>query len=261
VIAVADRLTLHRSGSGPAVLLLHPLGVDRTVWRPVVERLGGFTTLTCDLPGHGRTAVSAGPTGVGEIAAQLVSALREEAAGPVHVVGVSLGGLVAQALAAHHPEVVRRLVVVDAVAVYPPAMQTMWTDRAALVRSVGMEGVIAPTLDLWFTASTLAAGDEVVDQVSQLLRTVDPEGYAVACQLLATVDNGPLLAGIAAPTLVVCGDDDAPAFTAAAPSLAAAVQNGRLAWLTGARHAGALERPDAFADLLRSFLIEEPDEA
>lgn len=254
-------LTLHRSGTGPEVLLLHPLGVDRSVWGPVAERLDGFSVLTCDLPGHGQTPRPDGPNDVDAIAGKLAATLREQGSGTVHVVGVSLGGLVAQALAAQHPEAVDRLVVVDAVAAYPPAMRAMWSDRAALVRSAGMQAVIEPTLQLWFTAATLQGGDEVVGHVTRLLRTADPEGYAVACELLAEVDNGPLLADIEAPTLVVCGDDDAPAFTAAAPTMAAAVQDGRLVWLEGLRHAGALERPDAFADLLRSFLVEEPDQA
>lgn len=255
--------TLHRTGtaSGAPVLLLHPLGVDRSVWQTVAAGLREFTVLTCDLPGHGENPAWDRRMEVDEVAAQLATALLGTGYGPAHVVGVSLGGLVAQSLAAHHPEVVDRLVVVDAVDVYPPAMQEMWKDRADLVRAVGVQPVITATLELWFTAAARDTEGEVVEQVRRLLTSTDTEGYARACELLATVDTSPLLPRILARTLVVCGDDDAPAFTAAAPRLAAAVPHGTLAWIDHARHAGALERPEAFVELLRSFLVEETDQA
>lgn len=244
---------LSETGTGPTVLLLHPLGVDRTVWGPVARRLDGFRVLSYDLPGHGSAPVPTRSLLVGDLADQAAGVLGREP-GPAHVVGVSLGGLVGLDLAARHPERVRSLVVVDAVARYPDAMRQMWRERAQLVREEGMEPVVGPTLDLWFTARARSARTPVVEEVEALLRAADPEGYARACELLAEADTRELLPRITAPTLVVCGDDDAPPFTAAAPVLAGSVANGRLAWLLGARHAGALEQPEATADLVRAFL-------
>jgi len=143
---------------------------------------------------------------------------------------------------------------VDAVDVYPPPMRSMWQDRAALVRAEGTTPVVEPTLELWFSAEAREAGAQVVDTVRGLLLATDPEGYARACEALQTADTSELLASIRATTLVVCGEYDAPAFTAAAPRLADTVPNGRLVWLPGARHAGALEQPEAFAGLLADFL-------
>ena len=245
---------LHRTGTGPPVVLLHPLGVDHTVWAPVEAQVAGVTFLSYDLPGHGGTPAPDRRCTIDDLADQLAALLRSEDVGPASVVGVSLGGLVAQSLAARHPASVDRLVVVDAVDVYPPAMRTMWHDRAELVRSEGMAPVVQPTLDLWFTPAALEGPQEVVRTVERLLLDADPEGYARACEVLETADTGHLVARIAAPTLVVCGEDDAPPFTSAAPRLAETVKDGRLAWLDHARHAGALERPAAFASLLATFL-------
>jgi 3-oxoadipate enol-lactonase len=245
---------LQATGEGPPVVLLHPLGVDHSVWSPVTARLTGFTFLTYDLPGHGRTPAPQRRCTVDDLADQLADLLAGAGVGGAHVVGVSLGGLVAQAFAARHPDLVDHLVVVDAVDVYPPAMRTMWVDRAALVRSQGLEPVVGPTLELWFTPAARDSGDEVVDTVRRLLLDADPEGYARACETLEAADTSGQLGRIAAPTLVVCGESDAPPFRAAAPRLAGAVADGRLVWLPQAQHAGALERPDAFVDLLRAFL-------
>lgn len=249
---------LHSEGEGPPVVLVHPLGVDRTVWEPVASRLPGFTVHTYDLPGHGGTPPPQWRCTVEDLADQLAGLLTTAGVGPAHVVGVSLGGLVAQALAGRHPGLVDHLVVVDAVDVYPPVMRTMWRDRAALVRSQGMAPVLDATLDLWFSSPARESGDDVVDAVRRLVATADREGYARACEVLETADTRPLLARIAARTLVVCGEQDAPAFTAAAPRLASAVADGRLVWLPGMRHAGALERPAEFVEVLSGFLPRPP---
>jgi 3-oxoadipate enol-lactonase len=243
-----------RAGDGPPVVLLHPLGVDRTVWRQVEMAIPGFRFLTYDLPGHGATPAPGERCTVEDLSDQLADLLRTADVGPAHVVGVSLGGLVAQALAAREPALVDHLVVVDAVAVYPSAMRDMWRERAALVREQGIEPVVVPTLELWFTAGALERDEDVVRTVRRLLRDTNPEGYARACEVLESADTTDLLERITAPTMVVCGEDDAPAFTAAAPLLAESVAGARLEWLTGVRHAGAFEHPSAFAALLASFL-------
>lgn len=249
---------LHSAGEGPPVVLVHPLGVDHTVWTPVASGLTGFSVHTYDLPGHGSTPAPRQRCTVDDLALQLAALLGDAGVGPAHVVGVSLGGLVAQALAARHPGTVDHLVVVDAVDVYPPPMRTMWRDRAALVRSEGMEPVVQATLELWFSASARDTGQAVVETVRDLVAGADPEGYARACEVLETADTSPLLADIAAPTLILCGEQDAPAFTAAAPRLAAAVQHGRLTWLPDLRHAGVLERPAELVDALLDFLPASP---
>jgi 3-oxoadipate enol-lactonase len=245
--------TLHRSGEGSPVLLLHPLGVDRTFWAGV-PGLDGMEVLTYDFPGHGETPVPDGPYTVEDLTEQAAALVTGAGAGPVDVVGVSLGGLVAQRLAAVRPDLVRRLVVVDAVVVYPPALRQQWRDRAATTPEQGLEPLVGPTLALWFTAGLLAEGGPVVERVRSTFLGGDPLGYAYACRALEEVDLTDVVGRITAPTLVVCGEDDAPPFTAAARELAETLPDARLVWLSPARHAGVLEQPEQFAAALAAFL-------
>ncbi|MGY1622302.1 alpha/beta fold hydrolase [Geodermatophilus sp. SYSU D00965] len=245
---------LHRTGEGSPVLLLHPLGVDAGFWDDVVPALSGHEVLTYDFPGHGATPVPEQPYTIEDLTEQAAALLTEAGAVPADVVGVSLGGLVAQRLAACHPELVRRLVVVDAVVVYPPPLKQQWRDRAAAAPAQGMAPFVDPTLSLWFTADTLAAGGPVVERVRRTVADADPRGYAAACAALEEVDQTGLVGRITAPTLLVCGEDDAPPFTVAARELAATLPDARLVWLSPARHAGVLEQRDAFVDALTGFL-------
>jgi 3-oxoadipate enol-lactonase len=77
----------------------------------------------------------------------------------------------------------------------------------------------------------------------------DPEGYARTCDVLADVDLRDHVAALTVPTVVVCGQDDAPAFRDAATWLARATGDGTVHWLPG-RHACAVENPAKFAELL-----------
>jgi 3-oxoadipate enol-lactonase len=251
---------LHSTGDGPPVLLLHPLGVDRSFWDAVVPALEGFEVLTYDFPGHGVTRAPEQPYTVEDLADQARTLLTDGGYTRVDVVGVSLGGLVAQRLAADAPDLVRRLVVVDAVAVYPEPLREMWRERAARAPVEGMAPFVDPTLALWFTADLLAEGGEVVESVRRALLDADPHGYALACRALAQADVTDAVNRIVAPSLVVCGVDDAPPFTAAATDLAARLPRGRVVWLAPARHAGVLEQPEQFATALLGFLTVHREE-
>jgi 3-oxoadipate enol-lactonase len=252
---------LHRTGEGTPVLLLHPLGVDRSFWDGVVPALDGSEVLTYDFPGHGETPVPPEPYTIEDLAGQARDLLAEAGSARVDVVGVSLGGLVALRLAADNPDLVRRLVVVDAVAVYPEPMREMWRDRAARAPAEGVEPFLDPTLALWFTAGRLAEGGPVVEAARRAFLAGDARGYALACQALEQADVTGVLDRITAPTLVVCGEDDAPPFTAAAREFAERLPDARIVWLAPARHAGVLEQPEQFREALVGFLGEARTEA
>jgi 3-oxoadipate enol-lactonase len=213
--------------------------------------------LSYDLPGHGSTPTPDADYTVEELTDQAAALLRAADVGPAHLVGVSLGGLVAQDLAARHPSLVGRLVVVDAVAVYPAPLRQQWRDRAARTPAEGLAPLLDPTLALWFTADRLRDGGAVVERVRRTFLAGDPRGYARACTALEAVDLTDRTDRIQAPTLVVVGEDDAPPFTIAAQTLVELVPGARLVTLAPARHAGVLEQPEQFTRALLAFLREE----
>ena len=251
-------LVLHSEGEGEPLLLLHPLVVDRHVWDGISAELPGFRVLTYDFPGHGEAPPPSRTTSIEELAEQLAALLDEHGLSGVHVAGVSLGGLVAQVLATTRPDLVAALALVDAVATYPEPVRQQWRDRQVSAREQGMEHLVEPTLALWFTAQAREQGHPAVALVERAVRAMDPEGYARTCESLETVDLTPLAARITAPTLVVCGEDDAPPFVAAAPWFAATIPGARLVWLSPARHAGVLEQHEQFVTALREFLATRP---
>ncbi len=238
------------------VILLHSLGSDRHFWHDVIPHLATDRVCALDLPGHGQGQDLPAGAGLEFLAASVISEMDAMGIRQADVIGVSLGGLVAQYLASRSPDRVRRIVLVDTVTVYPQQMRKMWTDRSALVRAAGTDAVVQATLDMWFTSEFLGSGSAAVGRTRDTLVAMSAEQYARNCELLAAVDVQDDVARIAAPTLVVCGDGDGPAFVAAAQSLAAGLNTASLEWLDG-RHAVVLERPAEFAQLVNSFLADQ----
>jgi pimeloyl-ACP methyl ester carboxylesterase len=214
-----------------------------------------MASITYDLPGHGASARRPLDT-VEAMADQLAAILAISGLRRAHVVGVSLGGLVAQHFAVRYPDRLDRLILVDTVACYPPAVQQQWKQRAATARSAGMAPLIEATLATWFTPRFLSANGPVVTAVRRMLAAADPDGYAITCEALASADTTAVASSISAPTLLVCGEHDLPPFRDAAGWFAAQILRSQVAWLPEVQHAGVLERSTAFITAVRSFLAE-----
>lgn len=244
----------HESGDGTPIVLLHCLGVDHRFWDFASELENEFRLLRYDLPGHGETPVPAAPYTIEDLAEQTARILRVRNISKAHVAGISLGGLIAQQFAATYPAMVDRLILIDTTPRYVDEMRRMWAARAQTAREEGVAALVEGLLPIWFSAECLARNPPAVRYVREVLAYTPGEGYALACEALAVADLRTGAARITAPTLVVCGDDDIPSFLDAARWLQENIANARLAWITGARHASVIERPEQALQLMRDFM-------
>jgi len=247
-------IRLHRAGSGPALVMLHCLGMTHHLW----DCLGGladrYTLLSYDLPGHGETPVPAAPYGVEQLAAQLAGVLRREGIAKAHIMGISLGGLVAQCFAATESAMTDRLVLCDTTPRYTDEARDMWVVRAAAARQDGAASLLPMIEKIWFTPAFVAADPPAVRLVRDTFRACSGEGYALACEALGAADLRDLAPRIKAPTLVVCGADEGQAFKDAAVWLRDNIAGARLEMIPSAGHASVLEQPVRIEALLREFL-------
>jgi 3-oxoadipate enol-lactonase len=247
-------IRLHRTGSGPTLAMLHCLGMTHHLWDCLGGLADSYTLLSYDLPGHGETAVPLAPYGVEELAAQLAGVLRREGIGKARVIGISLGGLVAQCFAATELAMTDRLVLCDTTPRYTDEARDMWVVRAAAARKDGAASLLPSIEKIWFTPGFVAANPPAVRLVRDTFRACSGEGYALACEALGAADLRDLAPRIEAPTLVVCGADEGQAFKEAAVWLRDTIAGARLEMIPSAGHASVLEQPVLIEGLLREFL-------
>jgi 3-oxoadipate enol-lactonase len=245
-----------REGKGPALVLLHCLGVDRHFWDFAAPPGSGFTVIRYDLPGHGTSAVPGSAYSIDDLADQLAAILKAQNIERASVAGISLGGLIAQNFAARYPKLVDRLILVDTTPRYTDEMRGMWAERATTARGKGVAVMVDALLKIWFSAQALIEDLPGVRYVRDTLRRASGEGYALACEALAAADLRDLVPTIKARTLVICGDDDIPSFLDAARWLSGNIKGAELLWIGGTRHASVLEKPQHAAETMKAFLTK-----
>jgi 3-oxoadipate enol-lactonase len=222
------------------VVLSNSLGTDMSMWDGLMPALKDrFRVLRYDQRGHGRTPAPPGPYSIADLGGDVLGMLDGLGLERVSFCGLSLGGMTGMWLAANAPERVERLALLSTAAHLPP--REGWTDRAARVRADGIEPLVEPSLERWFTPDV---GAETVERARQALRRVNPEGYAACCDAIADHDLRGELARIRAPTLVIAAVDDPSTPPEYGREIAEAIDGAELVVLEHGRHLVATEHPD-----------------
>lgn len=234
-------LTAIDEGSGPLVVLLHPLAQAGEFWRPLIEELSPrFRVLAPDARGHGRSTWDGTPFTVEDLASDAAQ-LIEHAGGPAAVVGMSMGGCAAIALAVRRPELVSAVVLADTTADYGPDKESAWETRAQNAVDKPREQQLAFQHDRWFSPSFLESDPDEVTRVSEIFLATDSEAHAAASRALGAYDDLEQLDQIKAPTLVLVGEEDYATPPAMARELHAGIAGSDLQVLPGTRHLSLLQ--------------------
>lgn len=256
----AGDLTVHYELSGPAespaVMFVNPLGANFHVWDPQAAALAGqFRILRYDLRGHGLTdCPPAEPTGaytIARLADDAAALLDRLGIARVHVCGLSIGGMVAQRLAATEPGRVASLVLCNTA--NRIATASVWDERIALVRRLGAEGIAPVLLGRSFTPEFAGRCPDIVRGFGNMLMRTPAEGYIGSCCAIRDADLRAEDALISCPTLVVVGDQDVATPLQTAQALCSSIRGARLEILPGAGHIATLEQPVLLSKVLESF--------
>lgn len=237
----------------PVIAFSNSLGSAVDMWRGVVAGLAGaYRCLTYDTRGHGSSGTSDAPVTVDGLADDLAGLLDALGIDRAHIVGLSLGGMIGQALASRRPEKVRTLTLIATGPHLPPP--DFWRKRAATVRAEGPAAVVDTILPRWFTAGFRERDPDAVARTRASFLRIDPAGYARCCEAIADMDLRDRLGAIAAPTLVIAGAEDPVAPPALAETLRQGIPVAELVVLPDAAHLISVEKPEAIAAHLVTFL-------
>jgi pimeloyl-ACP methyl ester carboxylesterase len=246
------RIASEERGSGFPVLLIMGLGYGRWGWEPLAKPLSErYRVLTFDNRGIGESDKPAGPYTAAELAEDALQVLDEHGVERAHVVGTSLGGMVAQELALDHPERVAKL----ALLCTTPGGET-YPIPAPTLRLFAEAPTLAPEVALRrFVENAVSARGELVDRLVAL-RTAnppDPAGWQAQAAAGTTYVN-PRVGEIAQETLVLAGDEDTVIDPRNAELLAERIPDARLRVFPGTGHFFFWERPREVAAALAEFL-------
>ncbi len=242
-------------GHGDAVTLVHGVGADLESWDRVVPRLAPhFRVMRYDQRGHGESAKLPGPYSLADLVGDLKSMLDACGLEKTHLVGFSLGGLVAQSFALAYPERLDRLVLISTIAGRSRDEQSKAQARARTLSQNGAAAHLSAATDRWFTDAFRLANPELLEWRRQKSLNNDPQCYAAAYRVLADNDLADDLHRILAPTLVMTGACDIGSTPRMATLMAERIPDARLQILPDLKHAVLLEAPDRIAEEIMGFV-------
>lgn len=251
------KLHFVKQGSGPTVVLSHALGCSLQMWDGVSAALQDrFTVLRYDHRGHGLSEITPAPYNMDDLADDAVALIQDVVGEPVHFAGLSMGGMVAQSLAARHPQWVKGIVIANSASYYDDAAKNMWNARVQTVLAHGVASIAEGAMQRWFTpefrADELHGGAAMVSRMRTRLEQCDAAAYAASCQAVAGIDyrqSNPL---VTCPTLVIAGDRDEATPPEMSVAISRAIAGAQLRSID-ASHLSAVEQPARFAVLLAGF--------
>jgi 3-oxoadipate enol-lactonase len=239
----------------PLVAAVHSLALHGGIWDGVAAALAGRARLLAmDCRGHGDSARVPGPYTTARMADDLADVMEALELPAAVLAGCSMGGCVAQEMAARHPARVRGLVLIDTTAWYGPGAPEAWRQRAETALRGGMQALLGFQAERWFTPAFNAAHPDRLAHWLSVFGANDTGCYAAACAMLGEADLRPLLPRIVVPTLVLVGEEDTATPPDMARALAEGIPGAALRILSGARHLSPIERPEEVAEAIAGLL-------
>lgn len=235
----------------PALVLSHSLGTNLTIWDGLIANLQGrYRVLTHDHRGHGASDVPAPPYAMGTLVRDLERLIDHFALKDAVVVGVSLGGLVAQGLAVKRLDLVRGVVLSNTAARI--GTPELWQGRIEDIRRTGLEGYADSAMQ-----RQLGPGfrdHPALPYLRGLLTGTDPEGWIGCAAAIAGTDFYTTTASLRLPTLAIAGSNDGTTPPDLVRETAELIPGHRFALMRGAGHLPMVEKPVEYAALLETFL-------
>lgn len=253
----ANHLTLNcvisGNPAGEPLLFINSLGTDLRIWDAVVPHFEtDYRVVRYDKRGHGLSDCPAAPYSMRDHALDLVGVLDALDIAQVTLVGISVGGMIAQYVAAAWPERLHQLVLCDTAAKIGTA--TMWNERINTLRLKGMDALADSILSRWFAPGFATRHPAAYAGYRNMLTRTPVAGYTGTCAALRDADLTAQTRTIQASTLVLCGAEDVATTPEMGQNLAALLPHGRYVEIAQAGHLPCVEQPQAMAVQVKRFL-------
>ena len=249
---------LEGPADAPVITMSHSLAANRDMWWPQIDALRQkYRVLRYDIRGHGESSVTDGPYSFPLLVNDVVALLDKLNVRKTHFVGLSMGGMIGQLLAAKHSDTLDSVTLCATACQMPSETAPVWDERIQSVVTDGMNAISDGTLQRWFTQSYLANNKIEVERVKSLIEMTPPTGYAACAQAIKMLDQLQDLARISTPTLILVGAEDPSTPPAASEVIHKHVTHSKMEVVAHASHFLNVEQSKHFNEILLSFLNDQ----
>ncbi|MCU1557924.1 MAG: hypothetical protein JWN09_1919 [Microbacteriaceae bacterium] len=246
---------LVREAEGDVVVLLHGVGSSASTWNELIPHLGSeFVIVAPDYRGHGFSESPVVPYSLDDFVDDYFRLLDELSIETAHIVGFSIGAVIAEAIVLARPERVRSLVLLNTIGGRTSIERERAFARLEVIRSSDPAEVARASASRWFTPDFIERQPALVASEVAIVSATSPEPYAAAYQVLATTDLIDLVGSIAVPVLIVTGENDVGSTPRMSRAVHERVARSQLVVIDGLQHYLHIEAANLIADLINGFL-------
>lgn len=258
-LAMYDQTTIRyeENGNGEPLIMIHGVGLDHTMWDQQVKNLSKeFRVIVYDMVGHGGSEHPPGPYSLAQFVEQLEALMNHLHIEKSHLIGFSMGGMVAQAFALKHKEKLKTLTIMNAVANRTEEQRKAILLRVAEVKNTGPAVTIEPAIGRWFNQEFLINHEDTVSRIRKRLQTNDPASYLAAYSLFAEADEElwPKLHEINLPTFIMTGENDIGSNPEMAKLMHKKIAHSELLIVPEVKHMLPVEKAEIVNEAIRLFI-------
>ncbi len=242
---------IHGKEGAPWLTLSHSLACSVRMWDAQIAAFKDrWHVLVYDTRGHGGSSAPAGPYALETLVEDLHGLLKHLKIARTRFVGLSMGGMIGQLFSLSHPGVFERLVLADTGHTQTPETQKQWQERIQTAQANGMQALVQPTLERWFTEPFRKSA--AARKIGELIAATPVAGYVGCCHAISKLNTTARLKDIKAPVLAIAGEQDVAA--AGTRYIGEHVPGAKLVMIPQAAHIANVEQPETFNRALREFL-------
>ena len=236
---------------GPPVVFANSLGTDLRLWDPILPMLPkGLRLIRYDKRGHGLSSTPPAPYSMGALITDVERLLDHLKVRDCVFVGLSIGGMIAQGLAAKRLDLIRAMVLSNTGAKI--GNRALWAERIAAVEKGGIKGLADAVMERWFSAGFRATPQ--LELWRNMLVQQSDIGYAGCSAAISHTDFYTTTAALRLPTLGIAGSEDGATPPDLVRETVALVPASKFHLIRKAGHLPCVEQPEEYARVLSTFL-------
>ncbi|WP_415299603.1 alpha/beta fold hydrolase [Candidatus Pelagibacter sp. Uisw_134_02] len=243
---------LNKTDKKYPIVFIHGVGLTHEIWKPQLDYFKDSTTISFDILGHGKTSLNKSNISFDDFSEQLVDLLRELKFDKIHLVGFSIGSLIARNFATKYNERLKSLTLLGSIFKRSEEQQKIVNDRFNLSKK--NLKLSKQALKRWFTDKYLEKNPDTYEKISSILEKNNMESFLKVYKLFVFHKNNEAFQNIKVNTLVMTGENDVGSTIDMSKKLSKVIINSQLKVIKGGKHLCSIECADDVNIAIKNFI-------
>ena len=243
---------LNQTDKKTPMVFIHGVGLTHEIWQPQLDYFKNKTTISYDILGHGKTPLNKSNISFDDFSEQLILLINELKFDKIHLIGFSIGSLIARNFATKYNDRLKSLTLLGSIFKRNEFQQKIVNDRYNLTKNNSK--LSRQALKRWFTDEYLEKNPDIYKKISSILEKNNIENFLKVYKLFVFHKNDENFQNISVNTLVITGENDMGSTVEMSKKLSDVINNSQLKIIKGGKHLCGIECADDVNMAIKNFI-------